>query len=59
MSLVEMFKLLVEVCGFERTIIGILLVVTFYLVTILTAVLLFKYSIMNIKKLVEECGGND
>lgn len=53
MTLVEMFKLMVEVCGLERTVIGILLVVTFYVVSLITMVLLFKHLLNNVKELVE------
>ena len=54
MNLIEMFKLLVEVCGLGRTVITILSVVAFYIISIITLILLFKHMIQNVREMIKE-----
>lgn len=56
MNLIEMFKLLVEVCGFGRTVVTILSVVAFYIITIITLILIFKLMIKSLRELITEGG---
>lgn len=56
MNLIEMFKLLVEVCGLGRTVVTILSVVAFYIITIITLILIFKLMIKSLRELITEGG---